>query len=147
MSTFLLQVHNSIYFKIGGSDKLIKPEFEPNLSNFSSDNQINYLRDQGFSAPGTRRTDQLRFVVAMEKEIYTESAWLLKQNKATLSLTGLEPEKLKGLQNELQKLDLKPNNEILKSIDKIFKQDENLGGHYGGGKSKKNKRKNKPRLQ
>lgn len=143
----VIEKDNSIYFKLGGSDKLIKPVFEPNLSKFSSDNQINYLRSQGFSAPGTRRTDQLRFVVAMEKENYTESAWLLKQNKVTLSLTGLEPEKLKGLQNELEKLDLKPNNEILKSIDKIFKQDEYLDGHYGGGKSNKNKRKNKPRLQ
>ena len=140
-----IEKNGELLFKLGGSDKVFEAKKNLEISATSTDNQIGYFRENGFSTTGTRRTEQLRFVISLEKGNYTDAAWLLKQNKASLSLSGVEQNRFGELKEQLDKL--KPdNNDLSKSIVKTMKQDEGGDGHYKGKKNKNKKRRKGPRL-
>ena len=143
----LLAVHlrGDTFLKLGASENLFKGGEDIGFKNISLEKQSNYLRNNGFNDRGTRRTEQLRFVVAIEKENYTGAAWLLKQNKVSLTLSNVESNRFGKLKELLDKLD-KDTDSLSKSIVNTMKQEEGGDGHYKGSKSKKNKRKKGPRL-
>jgi len=140
-----IEKSGGLFFKLGGSDKVFETKNPLGISGLSTDNQIGYLREHGFSTFGTRRTEQLRFVISMEKGNYTDAAWLLKQNKASLSLSGVEKNRFEELKEQLDKLQ-HDKGDLSKSIVRTMKQDEGGDGHYKGKKSKNKTRKNGPRL-
>lgn len=133
------------FLKFGGSENLFKSRENFGFKDISVDQQSSYLKEYGFNDSGTRKLEQLRFVVAIEKGNYTEAAWLLKQNKASLSLSGVEAERFGKLKEQLDKMEYTPDS-LSKSIVNTMKQEEGGYGHYKGSKNKKNKRKKGPRL-
>jgi len=135
----------NLYFKLGGSDHVFVQKNSGVMYAVPTDKQIHYLRDNGFSNIGERRNEQLRFVVALEKGNYTDAAWLLKQNKASISISGIEANKLNEVREKLNNLQNK-NPESSKSIINTLKKEEGGHGHYGGKKSKNKKTKKGRRL-
>ncbi|MGB3152645.1 MAG: hypothetical protein WBB27_18465, partial [Maribacter sp.] len=140
-----VDLRGDTYLKIGGSNTLFEVGDDLDFKDIALDKQISYLTEHGFVRNGVRRTEQLHFVVSIEKENYTEAVWLLKQNKASLSLSGVESNRLGKLKQQLEKLEYTPDS-LSKSIINTFKQEEGGDGYYKGFKGRKNKLKKGPRL-
>ena len=131
--------------KLSGSEHLFKGGVAIDFKYISLDKQSSYLSEHGFNKEGPGRTEQLRFVVAIEKENYTDAAWLLKKNKVSLTLSGVESNRFGKLKEQLEKLE-KDSDSLTKSLVNSMKKEEGGDGHFKGSKSKKNKRKKGPRL-
>mgnify|MGYP001791350499 CR=1 FL=1 len=130
---------NDSYLKLGGSNHLYRAPADVDL-NSKINGQLEYVREHGFNKPSERRTDQLNFVVAIEKGNFKDAAWLLKQNKASVSISDVEITKRKELKTELDKIgDRDHTGDLTKSISRTINKEEGGDGHYQG-KHKKQKK-------
>ncbi|TKD58999.1 relaxase/mobilization nuclease domain-containing protein [Flavobacterium sp. ASW18X] len=127
-----------VQFKLGGTDKLYLLSSNHGIDNPSLGSQVLTMREHGFTQQGSARSEQYRFVIAMEKGNYNEAAWLLLTNKAKASVSELEPMANKKLQEELSKLSDKgfKMDDVFQSTARLLKDDIGGDGHYSGKKSK-----------